>query len=123
MKDLSAWLDAREPPHTSPLLQGFGPPRYALRELHERVEPWATYYDEARRELPWHEYGEPDPLFYQPTPLLIELQDRVDALGRKAYRVVPNPDYDPERAEEWYRQRGPINQVKMEWGQSYAKDD
>jgi hypothetical protein len=106
-----------------PIADWFGSPQYAQETITERVEPWATQYDEQSWELPYDcpECGEPDAKFYTPTPLLVELQDRLEALRRRGFREVPNPDYDPERAAAyWAKQRDRYNQTQITVGQSYA---
>lgn len=113
--------DQQYPIARSPFL----PPLYTEKTILEPVEPWATQYQQQSWELPdeCHACDGPDPTFYTPTPLLIELQDRLAALHRKAFREVPNPDYDPVRAAAyWAKQRERRNQTKITIGQSYSPD-
>lgn len=100
-------------------------PSFVAPTITERVEPWATEYDEVSREHPdfyadFSECGEPDPEFYQSTPRLMALDDRLEALRAKAFREVANPDYDAEQAASWreqQRRRG--NQTRIRVGQSW----
>jgi hypothetical protein len=119
------YLSILSPNDTPFLANPFGPPKYARKTVTERVEPWATQYDELEREHPDHFLcsecgGEVDPEFYEPTPKLLALDAQLDALKARGFREVPNPDYDPVRAEEWCARRSPLNQKKVTWGQSFA---
>jgi hypothetical protein len=114
------WLDAletRDYPATRLL---WGRPLYAQETITERIEPFATQYDEVSDQLPWFEDGPPDPEFYTPTKRLRRLWNKLDTLKPLAFRQIPNPDYDPIRAMEWKaNRRKPFDQVKIQVGQSY----
>jgi hypothetical protein len=116
MNDLTKWMA------TTPLGTR---PRYVRQTLQEPVEPYYSRWRELKWELPYEcpECGTPDPQWYTPTQELLDLQTRVRALGNKAFRTVPNPDYDPVRAAEWEEKRkARLNQTKFEWGQSYNEE-
>ena len=95
-------------------------PVCARKMVEERVEPYYTRWYELSWKLPDDsEYGPPDPRFYTPTQELLDLETRVEALRKKAFRTVPNPAYTPECAAEWERtRRKPFNQTQITVGQS-----
>lgn len=119
------WVDAYDRKHDYPMLLGFGAvPDYAKRTITERIEPWATNYDELQRELPYDcpECGGPEKEFYRPTRKLHKLDRRLARLEAKGFREVPNPAYDEERAEAWkqrYRPQ-PVFAEKIMVGQAYT---
>jgi rubredoxin len=123
LEDMLKWVESPNVHETPILANPFGPPRYAQKTITERIEPFATGYDEL-----WHTHpdywacpgcgGQPDPKFYAPTPELLALDAALDELRAKGFREAPNPDYDAGRAAEWKRKRGPFNQQKVTWGMS-----
>jgi hypothetical protein len=121
---LRQWLDAQEmrdlPDFGFPWVR----PRYAQTTIQQRIEPYATQYDDLARDLPWFEDGEPDPEFYQPTPRLLALEAQLDDLRTQGFREVPNPDYDDDRARAWEAKWvRPYNAATIEVGQSSHPED
>jgi len=97
-------------------------PVCARTTVEERVEPYYSRWYALSWQLPDEsEYGSPDPRFYTPTQALLDLQTRVEALRKKAFRTIPNPAYTDACAAEWERtRRKPFNQTKIQVGQSYT---
>ncbi len=124
--NFAAWVESADIPNfAAPWFRAFGAPPYVVPITIERVEPFATEYDTLHRGHPerYAEYGPPDSEWYTPTPKLLDLEARLDALYAKAFRGVPNPDYDPERAAAWHeKQRARLSQFDIEVGQSYTPD-
>jgi hypothetical protein len=118
-------VEAKAVRHIPGVTSVFDPPSYTRQTLQERIEPYATEYEELEEEHPDHfsDGDEPDPEFYQPTERLLRLEAKLELLRRKAFRTVPNPDYDPEGAEKfWQELRERQNQTTIEVGQSYAPE-
>jgi hypothetical protein len=110
LREFAKWVERHEPRHVPILADPFGPPVYAREYLTETVQPWYDRYRALEREHPSRTDDEcpaPDPAWYTPTPRLRDLEDRLDALATHAFRQVPNPDYDPERAAAYWKQRHP----------------
>jgi hypothetical protein len=106
----------------------FAPPIYAQKTVRRRIEPYATRYDCWNRVHPsyYSENGEPESEWYAPTPKLLKLEALLDKLEAKGFETVPNPDYDEQRAEEYYETRRaryrPGDQTTITVGQSYNPD-
>jgi hypothetical protein len=124
---LKQWTDkfeTKEVPVTSLI---WGAPLYALKTLTERVEPyWSKYtdlYHTIGETLSTDENGDwelPSENYWKPTGPMRDMLRRLEAYRVQAWRVVPNPDYDPVRAAEWEGQRRkPFDQTKITIGQSY----
>lgn len=124
MARFATWVEQREN-HPYPDLDKIGAllgatPLCAQPTIQERVEPFATEYDRLVAQLPWFEDGPPDEEWYTPTPKLVALWDKIDAVKPKAFRTVPNPVYAEACAEAWERdRRKPYGQIDIKVGQSY----
>lgn len=97
------------------------PPIYTRKTIDEPIEPmYAVWQDltnliDAIRGDVDEDYWEPNDNYWA----LEKLREKVEPL---AFREVPNPDYDDERAEAWHTahpRRRPYNNVTMYIGQSY----
>jgi hypothetical protein len=128
MRDLAAWLERVEPAHTPSWRAPWQAPDYARETLTEAVHPYVDEYralDARIRETTGDtgedpDYALPDPDYWPPAPAMRAMLARLKALRALAWREVPNPAYDPERAAEWWATRGPITQTTITVGQSYA---
>lgn len=125
MDQFAAWVEKHPPPQTPRLANLWAPPVYARETLTERVEPYYSQFHELEMAHPlsWSDGhdAEPDPEWYTPTPKLLALDAELSALRAKAFREVPNPDYDPERAAAWReQQRARFSQKTHYVGQAYT---
>lgn len=97
------------------------PPDYTRRTIQEPIEPYHAIYVQVDALLTSIErdvdedYWEPGANYYALDQIRSDLRDL-------AFRTVPNPEYDEERAELWHEAhpgRRPWNSTTMVTGQSY----
>ena len=124
----AAWVEAHEPPKKYDILDWVPPwhtPDYVEETIEEPVEPYYSQMKALTSQLPYDcpECGGPEPEFYLPTARLLQLELDISDLEPRAWRTVPNPNYDPERAAAWReKRRFPYDQTTITIGQSYAPD-
>jgi hypothetical protein len=124
-RDIARWIEigSKDYPVLDWLPRPFARPLCTRETIQEPVEPYYTSLQSLKSQLPYECSecgGEPDPAFYQPTEKLLNLQKGIAALEPKAWREIPNPAYDPEKAAAWEKDRSVrFNQTRIEVGQSY----
>lgn len=126
------WVEAKEDraiPNAE-WLPGWGDPLYARETISRPVQPYADQYDALYRKigksLTLDDYGHwehPHPKWWKPTKKMAKRLRRLQELRALKSETIPNPDYDPVRADEWKKTRTPpYSATQIMTGQSYRPD-
>lgn len=83
-------------------------PDYAKKTVTRHVEPYFGLWSQASGifNRVSSRYEEIDD-YFEPNESYQELEELVDQLELLAFEVVPNPEYDEERAKAWYEEHYP----------------